>query len=120
MAALSGKGKGGRRASQADTVAEDLPVLSFATASAWSEWLATHHASSRGLWLKIAKKESGSTSLTYAEALDGALAWGWIDGQKARFNDVWWLQRFTPRTARSPRRAYHAVRRAVRATRDDP
>jgi hypothetical protein len=58
--------------------------------------------SSRGLWLKIAKKESGSTSLTYAEALDGALAWGWIDGQKARFNDVWWLQRFTPRTAKSP------------------
>jgi uncharacterized protein YdeI (YjbR/CyaY-like superfamily) len=102
VAALSGKGEGGRRASQVETVAEDLPVLSFATASAWSEWLATHHASSRGLWLKIAKKESGSTSLTYAEALDGALAWGWIDGQKATFNDVWWLQRFTPRTAKSP------------------
>ena len=101
MAALSGKGEGGRRASQVETVAEDLPVLSFATASAWSEWLVIHHASSRGLWLKIAKKESGSTSLTYAEALEGALAWGWIDGQKATFNDVWWLQRFTPRTAKS-------------------
>src|SRR6266702_8827612 len=60
VAALSGKGEGGRRASQVETAAEDLPVLSFATASAWSEWLATHHASSRGLWLKIAKKESGS------------------------------------------------------------
>ena len=102
MAALSGKDKGGRRASQVETAAEDLPVLSFATASAWSEWLARHHASLRGLWLKIAKKESDSTSLTYAEALEVALAWGWIDGQKARFNDVWWLQRFTPRTARSP------------------
>ena len=102
MAALSGKGEGGRRASQVETAAEDLPVLLLATASAWSEWLATHHASSRGLWLKIAKKNSGSTSLTYAEALDGALAWGWIDGQKSTFNDVWWLQRFTPRTAKSP------------------
>src|SRR4051812_39399807 len=84
------------------TVAKDLPVLSFATARAWSQWLATHHASSRGLWLKIAKKKSGSTSLTYAEALDSALAWGWIDGQKATLNEGWWLQRFTRRTARSP------------------
>jgi uncharacterized protein YdeI (YjbR/CyaY-like superfamily) len=64
--------------------------------------LAAHHASSRGLWLKIAKKESGSRSITYAEAVDVALAWGWIDGQKARFDDVWWLQRFTRRTAKSP------------------
>jgi uncharacterized protein YdeI (YjbR/CyaY-like superfamily) len=100
--ALSGKDEGGRRASQVGTTAEDLPVLSFATASAWSEWLATHHASSRGLWLKIAKKGSDSASVTYADALDGALAWGWIDGQKGTFNDVWWLQRFTPRTAKSP------------------
>ena len=102
MAALSGKRDGGRRASQVKTVAEDLPVLSFATASAWSKWLATHHASSRGLWLKIAKKKSGSTALMCPEALEGALAWGWIDGQKATLNDAWWLQRFTPRTARSP------------------
>jgi uncharacterized protein YdeI (YjbR/CyaY-like superfamily) len=54
------------------------------------------------LWLKIAKNGSGSASVTYAEALDGALAWGWIDGQKGTFNDVWWLQRFTARTAKSP------------------
>ncbi len=99
---LSAKGERGRRASQAESTAKDLPVLSFATARAWSEWLATHHASSRGLWLKIAKKGSGSASVTYPEALDGALAWGWIDGQKGTFNDVWWLQRFTPRTAKSP------------------
>jgi uncharacterized protein YdeI (YjbR/CyaY-like superfamily) len=100
---LSGKGEGGRRASRAESsTAKDLPVLSFATARAWSEWLATHHASSRGLWLKIAKKGAGSASVTYSEAIDGALAWGWIDGQKGRFNDVWWLQRFTPRTAKSP------------------
>jgi uncharacterized protein YdeI (YjbR/CyaY-like superfamily) len=54
------------------------------------------------LWLKIAKKGAGSASVTYSEALDGALAWGWIDGQKRTFNDVWWLQRFTPRMTKSP------------------
>jgi uncharacterized protein YdeI (YjbR/CyaY-like superfamily) len=52
--------------------------------------------------MKIAKKGAGAASVTYAEALDGALAWGWIDGQKGTFNDAWWLQRFTPRTAKSP------------------
>lgn len=102
MPKLSAKGERGRRASQAESTAKDLPVLSFATARAWSEWLATHHASARGLWLKIAKKGSGSASVTYPEALDPVLAWGWIDGQKGTFNDVWWLQRFTPRTAKSP------------------
>jgi uncharacterized protein YdeI (YjbR/CyaY-like superfamily) len=107
---LSGKGEGGRRASRAESsTAKDLPVLSFATARAWSEWLATHHASSRGLWLKIAKKGAGSASVTYSETIDGALAWGWIDGQKGRFNDVWWLQRFTPRTAKS---AWSKINRA--------
>ena len=98
----SGKGGGERRASKVGATAEKLPVLSFATARAWLEWLATHHASSRGLWLKIAKKGTDSASVTYEEALDAALAWGWIDGQKGTFNEVSWLQRFTPRTAKSP------------------
>jgi uncharacterized protein YdeI (YjbR/CyaY-like superfamily) len=98
----SGKGGGERRASQVGPTTENLPVLSFATARAWLEWLATHHASSRGLWLKIAKKGTDSASVTYAEALDAALAWGWIDGQKGTFDEVSWLQRFTPRTAKSP------------------
>jgi uncharacterized protein YdeI (YjbR/CyaY-like superfamily) len=106
---LSAKGEGGRRASHAESTAKDLPVLSFATARAWSEWLATHHASSRGLWLKVAKKGAGSVSVTYSEAIDGALAWGWIDGQKRGFNGVWWLQRFTPRTAKS---AWSKINRA--------
>src|SRR6202035_5547769 len=70
----------------AGTTAKDLPVLGFATARAWSEWLEAHHASSRGLWLKIAKKGAGVASVTYAEALDGALAWGWVDGQKGTLN----------------------------------
>lgn len=110
---LSAKGEGGQRASQAEATTKDLPVLSFATARAWAEWLATHHASSRGLWLKIAKKGAGSASLTYSEALDAALAWGWIDGQKRQFNDVWWLQRFTPRTAKS---AWSKINRAKAET----
>jgi uncharacterized protein YdeI (YjbR/CyaY-like superfamily) len=50
---------------------------------------------------RFPKKGAGSASVTYAEALDGALAWGWIDGQKDTFNDAWWLQRFTPRTTRA-------------------
>jgi len=91
-----------RRAPPAGKAAKDLPVLAFAATRAWSKWLEAHHASTRGLWLKIAKKGAGATSVTYAEALDAALAWGWIDGQKGSLNDVWWLQRFTPRTAKSP------------------
>lgn len=102
MAKPFAKSTGRQRASQAEPTVKDLPVLSFATSRAWSEWLATHYASSRGVWLKIAKKGSGSASVTYAEALEGALAWGWIDGQKGTFDDVWWLQRFSPRTAKSP------------------
>jgi len=81
---------------------DDLPVLVCATARAWSEWLTAHHAASSGVWLKIAKKGGEAVSVTYAEALDGALAWGWIDGQKKPFDDAWWLQRFTRRTAKSP------------------
>jgi uncharacterized protein YdeI (YjbR/CyaY-like superfamily) len=81
-----------------------LPTLSFATPRAFSTWLAGHHASSRGIWLKIARnamKASGAASITYAEAIDVALAWGWIDGQKQRGDDASWLQKFTPRGARS-------------------
>jgi len=80
---------------------KDLPVLRFPDALAWSKWLASRHASSRGVWLKIAKKGSKSTSVGYAEALEVALAWGWIDGQKGKLDEAWWLQRFTPRGSKS-------------------
>jgi uncharacterized protein YdeI (YjbR/CyaY-like superfamily) len=76
-------------------------VVSFANAKDWSAWLASHHASSRGVWLKIAKKTSGSVSVTYAEAIEVALVWGWIDGQKGKFDQAWWLQKFTPRGSKS-------------------
>jgi uncharacterized protein YdeI (YjbR/CyaY-like superfamily) len=78
-----------------------LPVLSFAAVLEWEEWLGEHHDTSGGLWLKIAKKGSGITTISYAEALDGALCFGWIDGQKAAFDERFWLQRFTPRGPRS-------------------
>lgn len=80
---------------------DNLPILHFETQSDWEAWLATHHATSSGLWLKLAKKASGIPSITYAQALDGALCYGWIDSQKAVFDASFFLQRFTPRTARS-------------------
>ena len=76
---------------------DDLPILTFPTPAAWEEWLAAEHSSAPGVWLKLAKRGSGHASVTYAEALDVAIAYGWIDGQKGRFDDAWWLQRFTPR-----------------------
>jgi uncharacterized protein YdeI (YjbR/CyaY-like superfamily) len=87
---------------RSDKDAKNRPVLVFATARAWSEWLKVNHASSRGLWLKIAKKGADVASVTHADALDCAISWGWIDGQKDACDDVWWLQRFSPRTAKSP------------------
>jgi uncharacterized protein YdeI (YjbR/CyaY-like superfamily) len=79
----------------------EMPVVSFAETEEWSAYLASRHRSSSGVWIKIAKKASDHTSITYAEALEVALAWGWIDGQKGKFDDAWWLQKFTPRGARS-------------------
>jgi uncharacterized protein YdeI (YjbR/CyaY-like superfamily) len=76
---------------------DSLPVVSFGDTHAWDAWLATHYADSAGVWLKIAKKGSGGQSISYSDALDAALCHGWIDGQKGRLDDDYWLQRFTPR-----------------------
>jgi uncharacterized protein YdeI (YjbR/CyaY-like superfamily) len=75
--------------------------MGFDSPAAWESWLAEQHAESDGVWLKIAKKGSGVTGVSYAEALDVALCYGWIDGQKGRLDDDYWLQRFTPRKANS-------------------
>jgi uncharacterized protein YdeI (YjbR/CyaY-like superfamily) len=83
------------------SVKQDLPVVSFASRDAWEAWLAERHASSRGVWLKFAKKASGHATVSYAEALEVALCYGWIDGQKGKLDDDWWVQRFTPRKPRS-------------------
>ncbi|MGI5491235.1 YdeI/OmpD-associated family protein [Microtetraspora malaysiensis] len=82
-------------------VAHDREILFFPSAEAFETWLAAHHGSPSGIWLKLAKKAAGVDSLDYAQALDVALCYGWIDGQKAKFDDGHWLQRFTPRRPRS-------------------
>jgi len=78
-----------------------IPILSFGTLAEWEGWLAAEHANASGLWLKIAKKGSPMVTVGYAQALQGALCFGWIDGQKASHDEHFWLQRFTPRKARS-------------------
>jgi uncharacterized protein YdeI (YjbR/CyaY-like superfamily) len=80
---------------------DNVPIMSFETQQSWEVWLKENHAETKGIWLKIAKKEARSPSVSYAEALDSALCYGWIDGQKAAFDDKYWLQKFTPRTAKS-------------------
>jgi len=79
----------------------DYPVLPFAGAGAWAAWLEQHHADTPGVWLRIARKATGIPTVTHAEALDVALCFGWIDGQRNRFDEQWFLQKFTPRRARS-------------------
>jgi uncharacterized protein YdeI (YjbR/CyaY-like superfamily) len=88
-----------RSKSKPATARAPEPVLEVPTAAAWSRWLAAHHASSTGVLLKLPKTKR---TITYAEALDVALAWGWIDSQKRALDETAWLQRFTPRTAKSP------------------
>jgi len=80
---------------------EPIPVIGGLTAAQWEAWIRAHHRSSTGVWLRIARKGSGVRSVTYAEALEIALCYGWIDGVKARGDAATWLQRFTPRTKRS-------------------
>lgn len=77
------------------------PVLELGSESAWESWLTKHHATSTAVWLKIAKRDSAKAGPSYAEALDVALCFGWIDGQKDRLDNDHWLQRFTPRKPRS-------------------
>ena len=81
--------------------AKEIVVLLFADQQAWATWLAENHTTSTGLWLQLAKKASGLTSVSYAEALDVALCYGWIDGQKQSYDEDSWLQKFTPRGTKS-------------------
>jgi uncharacterized protein YdeI (YjbR/CyaY-like superfamily) len=83
------------------TAKPELEILPFASAGDWEAWLEANHAASDGLWVKFAKKSSGIETVTYAEALDAALCYGWIDGQVRRFDEEYYLQRFTPRRKRS-------------------
>lgn len=77
------------------------PTLLFASAADWEAWLEAQPADSPGLWLKLAKKGCDTPSIDYPTALESALCFGWIDGQKRPLDESFWLQRFTPRKSRS-------------------
>ena len=79
---------------------DDLPIQHFEDPKAWEDWLVAN-ADGKGIWLRIAKKDSGIASVNYAQALEVALCHGWIDGQKRGYDERFFLQRFTPRRPRS-------------------
>jgi uncharacterized protein YdeI (YjbR/CyaY-like superfamily) len=81
-------------------MADDLPVLLFAGPAEMEAWLEENHAASQGIWLKIAKKGAREPSVTYDEAVELGLCFGWIDSQVRRFDDQHYIQRFTPRRPR--------------------
>jgi uncharacterized protein YdeI (YjbR/CyaY-like superfamily) len=90
--------------------ASTTSILSLPTVAAWRAWLRAHHARSPGIFLRLAKTSAGApVSLTYAPAVEAALAWGWIDGQKRALDAGAWLQRFTPR---GPRSGWSKINRA--------
>jgi uncharacterized protein YdeI (YjbR/CyaY-like superfamily) len=82
-------------------MSNELPILPFPSAKEWAAWLKKEHVSSKGLWIKLAKKDTGIPSITYDEALETALCYGWIDGQKKGLDEKYWLQKFTPRGPKS-------------------
>lgn len=82
-------------------VKHDLPTLPFTTIKELKSWLAKQNASSTGIWIRLFKKKSNITTITYSDALDVALCYGWIDGQKKPYDTESWLQKFTPRRPKS-------------------
>jgi uncharacterized protein YdeI (YjbR/CyaY-like superfamily) len=85
----------------APVIPDPKRIKSFRTQAAFETWLAANHARQPELWLRIHKKDSGVATVTHPEALDVALCWGWIDGLRKSFDEGSFLQRFTPRTAKS-------------------
>lgn len=80
---------------------ETTTWLPFATPAAWRQWLRRNHKSPEGIWIRFYKKGSEVKSVNYAQALDEALCWGWIDGQSKSLDEISWIQKFTPRRPRS-------------------
>lgn len=80
---------------------KDTPIKAFSTQQKWREWLEKNHSKADGIWLRVFKKDSGKKTVTHLEALDDALCFGWIDGQRNSHDEVSFLQKFTPRRARS-------------------
>jgi uncharacterized protein YdeI (YjbR/CyaY-like superfamily) len=81
--------------------AEGVQAVAFESPAAWESWLAAHHASAQLLWLRIAKKGHAPPGVFYDDALDVALCYGWIDGQRKASDSVSFLQRYTPRRPQS-------------------
>jgi uncharacterized protein YdeI (YjbR/CyaY-like superfamily) len=99
IAAAGGSGAGGGGPDRSR--ARPMPTIAFKSARAFRVWLQKNHARPEGIWLRIYKKDSGVATVTYAQALDQALCFGWIDGQKLPVDAQSWLQKFTPRRRRS-------------------
>jgi uncharacterized protein YdeI (YjbR/CyaY-like superfamily) len=83
------------------SIMNDLEILQFGSQKEWDDWLDKHHGQQDGVWLKFAKKNSGETTVNYAEALESSLCYGWIDSQTKKFDEKFYLQKFSPRRARS-------------------
>src|SRR6266568_6901683 len=79
----------------------DYEIIAFKGFTTWRHWLDENHAKIDGVWVRLYKKASGIPSVSYAEALDEALCYGWIDGQKKSYDEESFLQKFTPRRAKS-------------------
>src|SRR5712691_9366757 len=80
---------------------ENIPTVFFESQQDWEAWLSEHYAEPSGVWIKMAKKETGIASVTHVQALEGALCYGWIDGQRDSFDKQYFLQKFTPRRPKS-------------------
>ena len=80
---------------------DDLRQHEFASSAEWERWLERNHARSEGLWIRMAKRDTGIDSVRYPEVLDSALCFGWIDGRREALDERYFLQRFTPRRSRS-------------------
>lgn len=95
--------KAGKKSAGSKTAGQDQNVVPrlFKNQSAWSAWLDKNHSRSSGIWLRLAKKNSGLQSVAYVEALETALCYGWIDGHKRPESEQAWLQKFCPRSAKS-------------------
>ena len=79
----------------------ELPIIPFESPLEWERWLEMNHTDEKGIWLRFFKKGSAVTSVTYEQALDEALCYGWIDGQKKTYDEQSYLIKFTPRRAKS-------------------
>jgi uncharacterized protein YdeI (YjbR/CyaY-like superfamily) len=83
------------------STSKDFKIIPFKSQKEWERWLHKNHKVSEGIWLKFFKKDSGIKTITYSQALDEALCYGWIDGQLKSYDDKSWIQKFTPRRSKS-------------------